>query len=233
MKIKLFLVTSFLCIIVNAQKNKHSRWDQMLEKYVDTLGFVDYKSWSKDTANLEAYIETLKRLPPLDTASKSAQLAYWINAYNALTIQLILKNYPLKSIRDLKNPWQIKLFELNEKAYSLGYIEHQILRKMKEPRIHFAINCASVSCPKLLNEAYQEKKLELQLSQATRNFINDTTKNKISQKRLQLSRIFLWFGNDFGSKEQRLNFISHYSKYDLNAPEIDYLPYNWDLNDYH
>ena len=230
MKTKFFLLFSLLFLTVNAQKNMHSRWGHMLEKYVDTLGNVDYKSWSKDTANLEAYIETLKRFPPLRTASKSAQLAYWINAYNALTIQLILQNYPLKSIRDLKNPWERKLFELEGKNYSLGDIEHQVLRKMKEPRIHFAINCASASCPKLLNEAYQEKKLELQLSQATRDFINDSSKNKLSSKRVQLSRIFLWFGNDFGSKQERLNFIMQYSDYNLKSPEIDYLPYNWALN---
>ena len=233
MKTKLFFIVILMCFSLQAQKNKHTRWNEMLGKYVDTLGNVDYKAWSKETANLEAYIQTLKRLPPLESASKSAKLSYWINAYNALTVQLILQNYPTESIRDLNEPWERKLFEVKNKSYSLGEIEHQILRKMDEPRIHFAINCASASCPKLLNEAYQEKKLEFQLSQATRHFVNDTTKNKISHDQLKLSRIFLWFGNDFGSKSERLQFIARYSKSKFKTPKIDYLPYNWSLNESH
>ena len=104
---------------------------------------------------------------------------------------------------------------------------------MDEARIHFAINCASASCPKLKNEAYQEKQLEAQLTEATRDFLMDTTKNKLSEERLQLSRIFLWFGNDFGSKAERLEFISQYSGLNLNRPKIDYLTYDWSLNQAH
>ena len=172
-------------------------------------------------------------MPPLEMASKAAKLAYWINAYNALTIQLILENYPLQSIRDLDDPWDTNCFKSKDQSYTLGAIEHQILRKMDEARIHFAINCASASCPKLKNEAYQEKQLEAQLTEATRDFLMDTTKNKLSEERLQLSRIFLWFGNDFGSKAERLEFISQYSGLNLNRPKIDYLTYDWSLNQAH
>jgi hypothetical protein len=205
----------------------------MLEKYVDTLGQVDYQNWLTEKDQLDAYLQTLEKLPPLEQASKEAKLAYWINAYNALTVQLILENYPLKSIRDLDKPWDTICFQLKGKSYTMGAIEHEILRKMNEPRIHFAINCASASCPQLLNQAYREKQLETQLTERTRVFLMDTTKNKLQTDRIELSRIFLWFGNDFGSKEERLEFISNYSGMNLERPKIDYLPYDWSLNESH
>jgi hypothetical protein len=200
---------------------------------VDTLGQVDYQNWLTEKDKLNAYLKTLEKLPPLEQASKEAKLAYWINAYNALTVQLILENYPLKSIRDLDKPWDTICFQLKGKSYTLGAIEHEILRKMNEPRIHFAINCASASCPQLLNQAYREKQLETQLTERTRVFLMDTTKNKLQTDRIELSRIFLWFGNDFGSKEERLEFISNYSGMNLERPKIDYLPYDWSLNESH
>ena len=205
----------------------------MLEKYVDKLGQVDYQNWLKEKDQMDAYLQTLEKLPPLEQASKEAKLAFWINAYNALTVQLILENYPLKSIRDLDKPWDTICFQLKGKSYTLGAIEHEILRKMNEPRIHFAINCASASCPQLLNQAYREKQLETQLTERTRVFLMDTTKNKLQTDRIELSRIFLWFGNDFGSKEERLEFISNYSGMNLERPKIDYLPYDWSLNESH
>jgi hypothetical protein len=230
----IFLLFFICCTLsINAQKNKHSRWNQMLQKYVDIQGQVDYKNWLSEKKQLDAYIQTLEKMPSLEMASKAAKLAYWINAYNALTVQLILENYPLQSIRDLDDPWDTNCFKINDQSYTLGEIEHQILRKMDEARIHFAINCASASCPKLKNEAYQEKQLEAQLTEATRDFLMDTTKNKLSEEQLQLSRIFLWFGNDFGSKAERLEFISQYSGLNLNRPKIDYLTYDWSLNQAH
>jgi hypothetical protein len=102
---------------------------------------------------------------------------------------------------------------------------------MGEPRIHFAINCASKSCPKLLNKAYEEKQIENQLVRATNLFLLDTTKNIISDKNLKLSRIFFWFGNDFGSKKQRLEFISNYSGLKIENSKIEYLKYDWSLNE--
>lgn len=223
-----------LCsLTVTGQKNKHARWNQQLQKYVDAQGNVDYKKWHSEKNQLDAYLQTLEKMPPLSMSSKEAQLAYWINAYNALTVQLILENYPLKSIRDLDDPWDKPCFETKGKSYSLGDIEHQILRKMSEPRIHFAINCASASCPKLLNEAYQEKQMELQLTQVTQDFLKDSTKNTLRQEELKLSRIFLWYGKDFGSKEERLEFISRYGRIKLDRPKIEYLPYDWSLNESH
>ncbi len=102
---------------------------------------------------------------------------------------------------------------------------------MDEPRIHFAINCASASCPRLLNAAYQEKQLEAQLNQVTREFLLDPSKNKLLPDQLELSKIFLWFGKDFGSKSERLDFIQTHSGIELDNPKIDYLPYDWSLNE--
>ena len=119
---------------------------------------------------------------------------------------------------------------IEDKDYSLGDIEHKILRKMNEPRIHFAINCASVSCPKLLNSAFQEKQLETQLTQATRSFLMDSSKNILNKNKLKLSKIFFWFKKDFGSKKERLDFIKKYSDLEYNKPVIDYLDYDWSLN---
>jgi hypothetical protein len=102
---------------------------------------------------------------------------------------------------------------------------------MDEPRIHFAINCASASCPTLWNKAFQEKQMESQLTEVTQAFFKDKSKNEIQHKQLKLSRIFLWFGKDFGSKKERLDFIAHYSGISLSNPKIDYLPYDWNLNE--
>jgi len=157
---KSFYILFILCcsLSLSAQKNKHSQWNQMLQQFVHEQGQVDYKSWLTEKKQLDAYIQTLEKMPSLEMASKEAKLAYWINAYNALTVQLILENYPLKSIRDLDDPWDTDCFKIKGKSYTLGDIEHKILRKMDEARIHFAINCASASCPKLRNEAYQPLK---------------------------------------------------------------------------
>jgi len=202
----------------------------MLKKFVSPSGQVNYKEWVKEQENIENYLFTLAQFPPTERTSAAAQIAYWINAYNALTVQLILKHYPVKSIKDIDNPWDTECFTVKGKEYTLGAIEHELLRKMGEPRIHFAINCASVSCPKLLNEAYLEKKMELQLTEATRSFLKDTSKNVITQKQLKLSRIFLWFGKDFGSKSERLDFIAKAVGFPLESPKIEYLPYDWNLN---
>ena len=163
------------------QKNIHHRWNTQLKKYVSNDGIVNYKEWGKNIDQLKAYINTLESNSPNENTSKEYKLAYWINAYNALTIDLIIKNYPLKSIKEIKFPWKTKCFNDGKNNYSLGDIEHKILRKMNEPRIHFAINCASKSCPKLLNEAYIEKNLNNQLNAATKEFLIDSTKNIIKE----------------------------------------------------
>ena len=225
----LFFFTSNSLI---SQKNIHDIWNSELKKYVDEEGNVNYRMWKKNSKLLETYLINLENNPPINQWTKNDSLAYFINAYNAVTVKLILDNYPLRSIKDLIIPWWLKRFRLKNEKITLNFIEHKILRKMDEPRIHFAINCASRSCPKLQNEAYYSHKLEIQLDNATSEFINDQTKNKINVNHLMLSKIFSWFKNDFGNKIQLLKFVNKYSRIKiLENTRIEYLNYDWNLNE--
>jgi len=234
MKLDRPLFTLLLFVLLNspaiAQKNIHAPWGQMLTTYVTSDGRVNYAAWLDDTTQLEAYLETLAQMPPKKNWPKTQQLAYWINAYNALTVQLILQHYPLKSIRDIQKPWDQEVFKTAEKTHTLNNIEHDILRKMGEPRIHFAINCASVSCPILQNKPFVGNQLEDQLEAATRRFLSDTSKNNFGTTPPQVSRIFLWFGKDFGSREERKIFLEKYIEKKLPSEKLDYLDYDWRLN---
>ncbi|WKX77565.1 DUF547 domain-containing protein [Zobellia laminariae] len=169
---------------------------------------------------------------PSDIWSKEEALAYYINLYNAATVQLILNNYPTKSIKDIKDPWGKEWVRIGSETFSLGDIEHKILRKMNEPRIHFAINCASFSCPKLLNEAYTSEKIEDQLQQASEDFVNDPTRNIISKEKLQLSNIFKWYKKDFTENGSLIDYIKTYSQKDIDPKaDIKYVTYDWSLNE--
>jgi len=216
----------------NQDKGIHASWNVLLQQYVDADGNVDYRSWKKSQTDLDKYIQLLEKTPPANYWDKNDSLAYFINAYNAVTVKLILDNYPLKSIRDIKDPWDSKSLNLPNNRLTLNDIEHKVLRKMDDPRIHFAINCASASCPQLSNEAFRASKVQKQLEEATALFINDTSKNQISEKNIGLSKIFLWFSKDFGSKKERLAFIQKYSQkpFKDNA-KIKYQEYDWSLNE--
>jgi hypothetical protein len=217
---------------VTAPTNNHAKWNVLLQKNVSKYGRVNYTAFQKDSKQIQAYLNELSANVPSKSWSKNATLAYWINTYNAYTVKLILDNYPIKSIKDIKDPWSKKFFSLGNKKYSLEEIEHEILRKMDEPRIHFAINCASFSCPNLLNEAYTEEKLEQQLKVVSKNFINDKTKNTIGTIKIEISKIFDWFEGDFKTKGSVIDFINQYSivKISRNA-KINYKEYNWSLNE--
>lgn len=216
----------------NQDKGIHASWNVLLQQYVDVDGNVDYHSWKKSQTDLDKYIQLLEKTPPANYWDKNDSLAYFINAYNAVTVKLILDNYPLKSIRDIKDPWDSKSLNLPNNRLTLNDIEHKVLRKMDDPRIHFAINCASASCPQLSNEAFRASKVQKQLEEATALFINDTSKNQISEKNIGLSKIFLWFSKDFGSKKERIAFIQKYSQkpFKDNA-KIKYQEYDWSLNE--
>jgi len=177
------------------------------------------------------YLFALGKYTPNKMWSKQEKLAYWINAYNAMTIDLIIRNQPIGSIKEIYNPWKQSLWKLGGAMYNLDTIEHQILRKMDDPRIHFAINCASFSCPTLLNEAYTAAKIEDQLQSATRRFVNDTQRNTIAPQAITISKIFKWFSKDFKKNQSLIEFLNTYStiKIQRNA-NINYLDYNWELN---
>lgn len=210
----------------------HNTFNNLLQKHVTTAGNVNYKGFKSDRAKLRAYIVSLGENTPTDDWSKEEKLAYWINAYNALTVDLILRNYPLKSIKDIKKPWDQRLWKLGEKWQNLNDIEHKILRKMDEPRIHFAINCASFSCPPLLNEAFTAEKLEQQLIQVTKVFLADSRRNTITPDKIEISKIFKWFSKDFKQNGSLIDFLNTYSDVKINAKaKKKYKDYNWDLNE--
>ncbi len=210
----------------------HSLWDQLLHKYVDLDGMVDYSGFKDDNQALQNYLQLLSSQRPTEKWSVQELLAYYINLYNAYTVDLILKNYPVKSIKDINGPWTRGIVPIGTTQLSLGGIENGVLRKMNEPRIHFAINCASISCPKLLNEAYTAARINEQLDMATTQFIN-SDKNEITPGNPKLSSIFDWYQKDFkiGGKQDVIGYINQYSsvKVPQNAP-LEYLEYNWNLN---
>lgn len=210
----------------------HKQWNALVQKHVSSKGNVDYKGFKKDAAALQSYLNVLAKNLPEKSWSKNAILAYWINTYNAYTVKLILDNYPVKSIKKIDSPWDAAFFTLGSKKYSLGEIEHKILRKMNEPRIHFAINCASFSCPNLANEAYTENELEKQLETAAKSFVNDKTKNTIAPDKIEISSIFDWFSGDFKTKGTLIDFLNKYSSIKINkSAKVKYKEYNWNLNE--
>ena len=211
----------------------HKKWDTLLQKNVKQNGDVDYKSFLMDISNLQEYLNYLKDNPPAKNWSKNHKLAYYINLYNAGTVKLILGNYPIKSIKDINSPWSKKIIYIGKNKFSLGYIEHNILRKMNEPRIHFAINCASYSCPKLLNKAYITDSLKEQLTTATKGFIEDVNKNNLTGKKIYLSKIFKWYKSDFTDSGGSLtDYINKYSEIKISSEaEVGYFDYNWSLNE--
>jgi hypothetical protein len=210
----------------------HTLWDRLLQKYVNEKGNVNYKGFLKNKEQLTLYLNQLATNTVKDSWSKEDKLAYWINAYNAYTVKLILDNYPLKSIKDIKDPWDVRFIKIGEKWMTLNDIEHNILRKMEEPRIHFAIVCASVSCPKLSNKAFTAENLEQQLSLATTSFLADASRNTITPTELKLSKIFRWFAKDFKQDGDIISFIKAYTKVDiLENAKISFEDYDWNLNE--
>ena len=217
----------------NSSDNNHELWNELLGKHVSINGNVDYNGFKQDSKDLQNYISALQAdYSSIKEHSKAQKLAYWINVYNALTIDLILRNYPLNSIKDIKDPWDHRLWKFNEKWLNLNDIEHKILRKMDEPRLHFAIVCASESCPKLLNKAYSANNLDEQLTIATKDFLSDASKNELSENSIKLSKIFKWFAKDFKTDESLIEFLNQYSDITIaeNAKK-SYKEYSWELND--
>lgn len=219
-------------IVTTTEAFNHNLWNTLLIKYVSKKGNVNYKGFKNDRKTLTNYIVSLGENMPNTTWTKEDKLAYWINAYNAMTVDLILRNYPIKSIKNINKPWEQRLWKLGKKWYNLDEIEHKILRKMNEPRIHFSIVCASYSCPKLQNEAFIASNMELQLTKATKEFLNDSKRNSISENSIQLSKIFKWFANDFKTEGSAIDFINRYSETKIkNNAKKSFKDYNWALNE--
>ena len=218
----------------------HTIYGDLLSGNVSN-GVVDYKAFKQNEARLDQYLSQLGNISP-ENLTPVERMAFYINLYNAWTIKLILTRYPdIKSIKDtgslFSSPWDKKIVVLENKKVSLDHIEHDLLRpQYQDPRIHFAVNCASKSCPPLLGEPYTGDHLEDQLDQVTAAFINNGKSNYIRDDTLYVSRIFKWYAEDF--KDGILNFFLKYAKDDFKQElkkhsskvEIKYLDYDWSLN---
>lgn len=229
---------------------RHDLWNHLLQQYVDRAGRVNYATWNSTPADLQAledYLAELSRANHQVATEKVAKLAYWINAYNALTIHGILREYPTSSIRNHTakvfgyNIWKDLRLTVGDVNYSLDHIEHQILRKLAEPRIHFAIVCASLGCPRLLNEAYDAQRLDQQLTTNTRMFFSTSANFQYDARRqvIYLSSILDWFQTDFGvDQAAMLKYVSSYlptrparQAANVGTVEVRFLDYDWNLND--
>jgi hypothetical protein len=220
---------------VSGQESKadHSAWNRLLMSYVNQQGMVNYKGMLSIKPNLDHYLTYLSGNIPNDSWPEEEKLAYWINAYNAFTVSLILEHYPLKSIMDIDKAWDQKFIHLDGGLYSLNQIEHEIIRKeFDEPRIHFVLVCAAVSCPILLNEAYDPQNLEKQMQKQGEQFINDSKKNKIGPHGAKVSQVFNWFKDDFTKKSTLIEYLNEFSdtKAELDA-RVDFMEYDWSLNE--
>ena len=213
----------------------HSTWDQLLKQNVREDGLVAYEGFKADQKPLNDYIQYLSKQIPDKSWSYEEQLAYFINVYNANTIKLIVDNYPVESIKKVDatiSPFLKSFIVIGEKEFSLADIEKGFLQKMNEPRMHFAINCASYSCPKLLRDAYTAENVNKLMDKAAKEFIN-SNKNDISENKVRLSEIFKWYKKDFLLKsESIIDYINQYSETKINAnAEISFIEYDWSLND--
>jgi Protein of unknown function, DUF547 len=219
----------------------HSVLDSVLKKYVNDKGRVDYAGLHGDRAQLDAYTESLESVDFAAT-SRDGKLTLLINAYNAFTLTLILDNWPVKSINDIPDAkrWKAKRFHIGSLVLSLSDIENDYLRsRFKEPRIHFAINCASIGCPPLRNEAYRVKDIEAQLEEQAQRMHHDKTWFELDAKSsvLKLTKLYDWYGGDFEQvAETKLAYAAKFND-ELAAllasgkpPSVEYLDYDWDLN---
>jgi hypothetical protein len=208
----------------------HDAWNTLLKQYVNSAGNVNYTAFKKAEPKLDAYLAALAGNAPNSDWTRREAMAYWINAYNAATIKLILKNWPVKSIMDLHGgkPWDVKWIELGGKTYSLNGIEHDILRpQYKDPRIHFTVNCAAASCPPIPNKAFTPDNLNSLMDAQARAFIRNPAYNTIGAT-VAVSNIFDWYGEDFGDLREYLN---KYATVPIpEGTKIGFREYDWALN---
>ncbi|MCZ8154550.1 MAG: DUF547 domain-containing protein [Leptospira sp.] len=238
---------SFTSIFSQSFDHTHKLWDQVLKKNVNQ-GLVNYQGIEKDSSIFKSYLSTLSSVSESEYSSfsQSQKIAFLINAYNAFTIQLILDHYPLKSITDIGSPfsklnlvrgtpWKKDFFTLLGKVRNLDWIEHEKLRKdFNEPRIHFAIVCASIGCPSLSSDAYTGSSLSTQLQTSKLNFLKNPTKNSYDKTKnvLALSKIFDWFKGDFTKNGTLIEFIQEGFTEKIPADAlIEYNDYSWRLNE--
>lgn len=248
-QLTLGLVAGVMAGAAHGQTELHDPWDTLLSEYVhahpDGVNRFDYAGLRSDAQNrqaLELYIESLEATDP-DTLSNDAQFAFWANLYNAVTVRLIVEEAPERSIRQIRprpwaiGPWGVNRVEVRGQGLSLDDIEHGILREQfNAPLVHYAVNCASIGCPNLMDRAFRAETLQADLEAGARAYINHPRGVTVTEDGLVVSRIYAWFDEDFGGHEQGV--IAHlltYADADLAAeiqavPMIDGYEYDWSLN---
>ncbi len=241
-KTLLLLSLIFTGFLSAKEAPSHQIFDELLQKNVSESGVVNYKAFLADSNKLNSYLTLLSENAPAASWSKNEKMAFWMNAYNAFTIQLILRNYPVKSIKEIggsiykvNTTWDIKFIKIGNEILDLNNIEHKKLRKKyNDARIHFALVCASKSCPILYNHAYTANKLDEQFTLQAKKFLGDTFRNDLSDiNNPKLSKLFDWYGMDFKSKKMtKIQYLNQFL--DVKIPEnakITYLDYDWNLNE--
>lgn len=252
-RLHLFLTVLIFLSTTTLFADSHTPFTQLLQKYVQN-GRVKYSSLCKDPG-FTSYITQLSQTNPGTISDPKEELAFWINAYNAFTLKVICDHYPVKSINELHTGgliigtmikgtiWDKKFFAINGEEMSLNHIEHEIVRKkFHDPRAHFALVCASTSCPPLRSEAYEGLKLDQQLDDQARIFFADKNRNffEPDRKTAHLNKILDWYSKDFGpSKPEILLFVARFLPDDLSAAikadpqkwKIVYTDYSWALNE--
>ncbi len=244
---KYMFVCVAICIIsaetlANGDELLHSSWSELLGAHVNN-GVVDYLGMKKDEKKLDAYLDGLDAANP-DSFRREDRLALYINAYNAYTVKLILDNFkdgkPVSSIKKLggffTGPWKVDFCRIGGELLSLDNIEHDIIRPLfKDPRVHFAINCAAKSCPPLISTAYEGILLNEQLDRNAVAFINNKNYNYLNGTTLHVSKIFKWFSEDFG--DDIAGFFKKTARGELKREletlesfQISFLAYDWSLN---
>lgn len=246
-KFVIFIIVVFILLVFKDAQSQnvakaaldYSLWAQVLNRYVNAEGLVNYEDLKNNRREFDQFIDQVQNVD-VNQLSPTEQKAFWINAYNALTVKVILDRYPVKSIRHINFGlvWEVGRKVAGGKK-SLGNIEHKILRPLGDPRIHFAINCASIGCPKLPNKPFYPEKLDEQLNYEAKRFINDPEKVRLDRDKniLYHSAIFSWFKEDFLAVEEDLkSYILRY----INEEDQEYIrnhsvklkkaKYDWNLN---
>lgn len=256
--LSLFVFSSFALAAPLEKPFDHSTWDSFLKKYVNEKGEVNFTEVKKDPSLLNQYLNELRQANEVDFADwpREEVIAFWINAYHSGIIAVITSHYPVKSVQEVPSIWETKHVRLESGSYSLNEIRtQQLLGTFKDEKIHFALSCLSKDCPVLSRDAYTGPKLDGQLFMAVRRFVNDDTKIgiKAGDKKIYVSKLFKWYGKDFGfnfgkpeneeglSKEE-FAFLSFLSFYIEDANKVDYLEekrykikypkFDWSLNDW-
>jgi len=253
MKIRTFQKGGDINLFKNFKKGSsttvdHSVWDGLLKTYVHKsasgLNEVDYKAFKRSGHKaLQKYLRALQATN-VKILDRNEQFAFWANLYNAKTIDVILQRYPVSSIKKIKSglfspgPWKLRILKVNGVTLTLNDVEHSILRaNWRDPRVHYAVNCASIGCPNLARSAFTGKNLQKILNEGARNYINSPRGVSVKSGRVIASKIYSWFDEDFGGNERGV--IKHMLKYakpalaqKLKAAGGIYsYQYDWSLND--